>query len=215
MSAMLVSGSAGKTFSFLVVSACFTSCSAVLSLGFVQPARMPSRIALGEACYAWDEQRSLYGLHRGRLSGNSRWQGSRGSRHGLQGLSCSDDGEDIDKSKQTSGRWRGIAAAFAAALLLGTSTLTTTGALFPPSLVDTVTRQTQPASAFVEASDRKLEPSEKNTIRLFRENTPSVVFINTFVERQDRFSLDLQKVCSFCSHVPELHQPPVPCIRQA
>ena len=36
--------------------------------------------------------------------------------------------------------------------------------------------------------------SEKNTIRLFRENTPSVVFINTFVDAQNRFTLDVEQV---------------------
>lgn len=43
------------------------------------------------------------------------------------------------------------------------------------------------------AGDSKLAPSEENTIRVFRENTPSVVNINTFTNAQS-FTMDVDRI---------------------
>ncbi|PIN09073.1 Serine protease [Handroanthus impetiginosus] len=50
------------------------------------------------------------------------------------------------------------------------------------------------ASAFVVTTPRKLQSDEVATVRLFQENTPSVVNITNFAARQDAFTLDLLEV---------------------
>lgn len=52
--------------------------------------------------------------------------------------------------------------------------------------------QSRRAEAFLEG-DSKLAPSEENTIRVFRENTPSVVNINTFTNAQS-FTMDVDRI---------------------
>ncbi|KAL3346865.1 hypothetical protein AABB24_025354 [Solanum stoloniferum] len=51
-----------------------------------------------------------------------------------------------------------------------------------------------PASAFVVTSPRKLQTDELATVRLFQENTPSVVYITNLASRQDMFTLDVFEV---------------------
>ncbi|XP_074573587.1 protease Do-like 1, chloroplastic [Curcuma longa] len=51
-----------------------------------------------------------------------------------------------------------------------------------------------PASAFVLTSPRKLQSDELATVRLFQENTPSVVYITNLAARQDAFTLDVLEV---------------------
>ncbi|GFS35484.1 DegP protease 1 [Actinidia rufa] len=50
------------------------------------------------------------------------------------------------------------------------------------------------ASAFVVNSPRKLQSDELATVRLFQENTPSVVYITNLASRQDAFTLDVLEV---------------------
>ncbi|KAL9264564.1 Protease Do-like 1, chloroplastic-like protein [Drosera capensis] len=50
------------------------------------------------------------------------------------------------------------------------------------------------ASAFVVKSPRKLQNDELATVRLFQENTPSVVYITNLAEKQDVFTLDVLEV---------------------
>ncbi|XP_059640006.1 protease Do-like 1, chloroplastic [Cornus florida] len=50
------------------------------------------------------------------------------------------------------------------------------------------------ASAFVVTSPRKLQSDELATVRLFKENTPSVVYITNLAARQDAFTLDVLEV---------------------
>nr|GMD56207.1 protease Do-like 1, chloroplastic [Ipomoea batatas]GMD56211.1 protease Do-like 1, chloroplastic [Ipomoea batatas] len=50
------------------------------------------------------------------------------------------------------------------------------------------------ASAFVVTSPRKLQTDELATVRLFQENTPSVVYITNLAARQDVFTLDVFEV---------------------
>ncbi|KAJ7974570.1 Protease Do-like chloroplastic-like [Quillaja saponaria] len=50
------------------------------------------------------------------------------------------------------------------------------------------------ASAFVVTTPRKLQTDELATVRLFRENTPSVVYITNLAARQDAFTLDVLEV---------------------
>lgn len=50
------------------------------------------------------------------------------------------------------------------------------------------------ASAFVVTSPRKLQTDELATVRLFQENTPSVVYITNLASRQDMFTLDVFEV---------------------
>ncbi|CAI9752646.1 unnamed protein product [Fraxinus pennsylvanica] len=50
------------------------------------------------------------------------------------------------------------------------------------------------ASAFVVTTPRKLQTDELATVRLFQENTPSVVYITNLAARQDAFTLDLLEV---------------------
>ncbi|KAF8716167.1 hypothetical protein HU200_026443 [Digitaria exilis] len=50
------------------------------------------------------------------------------------------------------------------------------------------------ASAFVVATPRKLQSDELATVRLFQENTPSVVYITNLAVRQDAFTLDVLEV---------------------
>ncbi|XP_062232180.1 protease Do-like 1, chloroplastic [Phragmites australis] len=50
------------------------------------------------------------------------------------------------------------------------------------------------ASAFVVATPRKLQADEVATVRLFQENTPSVVYITNLAVRQDAFTLDVLEV---------------------
>ncbi|KAF8037535.1 hypothetical protein BT93_B0433 [Corymbia citriodora subsp. variegata] len=51
-----------------------------------------------------------------------------------------------------------------------------------------------PASAFVVTSPRKLQTDELATVRLFQENTPSVVYITNLAVKQDAFTLDVLEV---------------------
>ncbi|WCJ20972.1 DegP protease 1 [Euphorbia peplus] len=51
-----------------------------------------------------------------------------------------------------------------------------------------------PASAFVVTSPRKLQSDELATVRLFQENTPSVVYITNLAAKQDAFTLDVLEV---------------------
>ncbi|GMI86901.1 hypothetical protein HRI_002359400 [Hibiscus trionum] len=50
------------------------------------------------------------------------------------------------------------------------------------------------ASAFVVTTPRKLQTDELATVRLFQENTPSVVYITNLAVRQDAFTLDVLEV---------------------
>ncbi|KAK4477387.1 hypothetical protein RD792_016608 [Penstemon davidsonii] len=50
------------------------------------------------------------------------------------------------------------------------------------------------ASAFVVTPQRKLQTDELATVRLFQENTPSVVYITNLASRQDAFTLDVLEV---------------------
>ncbi|XP_057983950.1 protease Do-like 1, chloroplastic [Malania oleifera] len=50
------------------------------------------------------------------------------------------------------------------------------------------------ASAFVVTPPRKLQTDELATVRLFQENTPSVVYITNLAVRQDVFTLDVLEV---------------------
>ncbi|GAB4849194.1 Protease Do-like 1, chloroplastic [Ancistrocladus abbreviatus] len=51
-----------------------------------------------------------------------------------------------------------------------------------------------PASAFVVTAPRKLQSDELATVRLFQENTPSVVYITNLAVKQDAFTLDVLEV---------------------
>ncbi|XP_008652762.1 protease Do-like 8, chloroplastic [Zea mays] len=53
---------------------------------------------------------------------------------------------------------------------------------------------TDAASAFVVSTPRKLQADELATVRLFQENTPSVVYITNLAVRQDAFTLDVLEV---------------------
>ncbi|CAJ1946727.1 unnamed protein product [Sphenostylis stenocarpa] len=50
------------------------------------------------------------------------------------------------------------------------------------------------AAAFVVTSPRKLQSDELATVRLFQENTPSVVYITNLAVKQDAFTLDVLEV---------------------
>ncbi|KAK9119699.1 hypothetical protein Scep_017792 [Stephania cephalantha] len=50
------------------------------------------------------------------------------------------------------------------------------------------------AAAFVVTPSRKLQQDELATVRLFKENTPSVVYITNLAVRQDAFTLDVLEV---------------------
>ncbi|KAA8530241.1 hypothetical protein F0562_004950 [Nyssa sinensis] len=50
------------------------------------------------------------------------------------------------------------------------------------------------ASAFVVTAPRKLQSDELATVRLFQDNTPSVVYITNLAVRQDAFTLDVLEV---------------------
>ncbi|KAI4992175.1 hypothetical protein ZWY2020_046667 [Hordeum vulgare] len=50
------------------------------------------------------------------------------------------------------------------------------------------------ASAFVIATPWKLQADELATVRLFKDNTPSVVYITNLAVRQDAFTLDVLEV---------------------
>ncbi|XP_030953956.1 protease Do-like 1, chloroplastic [Quercus lobata] len=50
------------------------------------------------------------------------------------------------------------------------------------------------ASAFVVSTPRKLQTDELATVRLFQENTPSVVYITNLAVKQDAFTLDVLEV---------------------
>ncbi|OAY25748.1 hypothetical protein MANES_17G116900v8 [Manihot esculenta] len=52
----------------------------------------------------------------------------------------------------------------------------------------------EPASAFVVTTPRKLQSDELATVRLFQENTPSVVYITNLAVKQDAFTLDVFEV---------------------
>ncbi|XP_057515331.1 protease Do-like 1, chloroplastic [Amaranthus tricolor] len=51
-----------------------------------------------------------------------------------------------------------------------------------------------PVSAFVVTTPRKLQSDELATVRLFQENTPSVVYITNLATKQDVFTLDVFEV---------------------
>ncbi|KAK2661783.1 hypothetical protein Ddye_000357 [Dipteronia dyeriana] len=51
-----------------------------------------------------------------------------------------------------------------------------------------------PASAFVVNPPRKLQTDELATVRLFQDNTPSVVYITNLAVKQDAFTLDVLEV---------------------
>uniref|UniRef100_A0A803NAL6 PDZ domain-containing protein n=1 Tax=Chenopodium quinoa TaxID=63459 RepID=A0A803NAL6_CHEQI len=51
-----------------------------------------------------------------------------------------------------------------------------------------------PALAFVVSTPRKLQTDELATVRLFQENTPSVVYITNLATKQDAFTLDVLEV---------------------
>ncbi|XP_057447456.1 protease Do-like 1, chloroplastic [Lotus japonicus] len=53
---------------------------------------------------------------------------------------------------------------------------------------------TDSASAFVVTPPRKLQSDELATVRLFQENTPSVVYITNLAVKQDAFTLDVLEV---------------------
>ena len=139
------------------------------------------------------------GTSAARLFHSTYRYGGGGPRHGVAGLACSDGPESEGNTSRWRGflsRWRSALAVTGAAMLLGSTAFVPSGEILPQKFVQAIVGQSKASSAFVdvEASDRRLEPSEKNTIRLFRDNTPSVVFINTFVDRQDRLSLDIEQV---------------------
>ncbi|CAM8995384.1 unnamed protein product [Rhodiola kirilowii] len=50
------------------------------------------------------------------------------------------------------------------------------------------------AGAFVVTTPRKLQTDERATVRLFQENTPSVVYITNLAAKQDMFTLDVLEV---------------------
>ncbi|KAI5012043.1 hypothetical protein ZWY2020_024177 [Hordeum vulgare] len=50
------------------------------------------------------------------------------------------------------------------------------------------------ASAFVVATSRKLQADELATVRLFKDNTPSIVYITNLAVMQDAFTLDVLEV---------------------
>ncbi|KAI7735360.1 hypothetical protein M8C21_017534, partial [Ambrosia artemisiifolia] len=50
------------------------------------------------------------------------------------------------------------------------------------------------AAAFVVTPSKKLQTDELATVRLFQENTPSVVYITNLAARQDAFTLDVLEV---------------------
>ncbi|XP_042498433.1 protease Do-like 1, chloroplastic [Macadamia integrifolia] len=50
------------------------------------------------------------------------------------------------------------------------------------------------ASAFIITTPRKLQSDELSTVKLFQENTPSVVYITNLAVRQDIFTLDVLEV---------------------
>ncbi|CAH1420665.1 unnamed protein product [Lactuca virosa] len=50
------------------------------------------------------------------------------------------------------------------------------------------------AAAFVVTPSRKLQTDELATVRLFQDNTPSVVYITNLASRQDAFTLDVLEV---------------------
>ncbi|KAJ3684981.1 hypothetical protein LUZ61_014145 [Rhynchospora tenuis] len=54
--------------------------------------------------------------------------------------------------------------------------------------------QVDPASAFVVTTPRRLQTDELATVKLFQENTPSVVYITNLAARQDLFTLDVLEV---------------------
>ncbi|XP_057854420.2 protease Do-like 1, chloroplastic isoform X1 [Cryptomeria japonica] len=57
-----------------------------------------------------------------------------------------------------------------------------------------VTCNVDSANAFVVTSPRKLQTDELATVRLFQDNTPSVVYITNLAVRQDAFTLDVLEV---------------------
>ncbi|XP_022631970.1 uncharacterized protein LOC111240701 isoform X2 [Vigna radiata var. radiata] len=56
------------------------------------------------------------------------------------------------------------------------------------------------AAAFVVTSPRKLQSDELATVRLFQENTPSVVCITNLAVKQDAFTLDVLEVHHHHNH---------------
>eukprot|EP00281_Chroomonas_sp_CCMP1168_P006015 CAMPEP_0206259922 /NCGR_PEP_ID=MMETSP0047_2-20121206/26782_1 /ASSEMBLY_ACC=CAM_ASM_000192 /TAXON_ID=195065 /ORGANISM="Chroomonas mesostigmatica_cf, Strain CCMP1168" /LENGTH=447 /DNA_ID=CAMNT_0053686907 /DNA_START=6 /DNA_END=1349 /DNA_ORIENTATION=+ len=86
---------------------------------------------------------------------------------------------------------RGIlgAAAFGAAAAMAGFTVGKNGLPNPAQATARYEREEQ-----VIGSDRKLTPSEANTISLFRDNTPSVVFISTYQDRGGPFKLDVEQM---------------------
>eukprot|EP01018_Ginkgo_biloba_P023603 Gb_28169 [translate_table: standard] len=61
-------------------------------------------------------------------------------------------------------------------------------------MLSVLTVHVDDANAFVVTPARKLQTDELATVRLFQENTPSVVYITNLAVRQDAFTLDVLEV---------------------
>lgn len=61
-------------------------------------------------------------------------------------------------------------------------------------MLSVLTCNVDSANAFVVTPPRKLQTDELATVRLFQENTPSVVYITNLAVRQDAFTLDVLEV---------------------
>ncbi|KAH9330107.1 hypothetical protein KI387_002215, partial [Taxus chinensis] len=75
---------------------------------------------------------------------------------------------------------------YADQLLLGCTSLAV--------MVSVLTCDVDSANAFVVTPPRKLQTDELATVRLFQDNTPSVVYITNLAVRQDAFTLDVLEV---------------------
>ncbi|KAG8384828.1 hypothetical protein BUALT_Bualt04G0158900 [Buddleja alternifolia] len=60
--------------------------------------------------------------------------------------------------------------------------------------VSLIVTDVDPASAFVVTPQKKLQSDELATVRLFQDNTPSVVYITNLASKQDAFTLDVFEV---------------------
>ncbi|KAL0377427.1 UNVERIFIED_CONTAM: Protease Do-like 1, chloroplastic [Sesamum radiatum] len=59
---------------------------------------------------------------------------------------------------------------------------------------DGVPKELRPLNKILYYTPKKLQPDELATVRLFQENTPSVVYVTNIASRQDAFTLDLLEV---------------------
>ncbi|EEF37659.1 protease Do-like 1, chloroplastic [Ricinus communis] len=89
-------------------------------------------------------------------------------------------------STSTSSSSSSIASSAVESLLLLCTSLTLSVSIFVTNV--------DPASAFVVTTPRKLQSDELATVRLFQENTPSVVYITNLAAKQDAFTLDVLEV---------------------